>query len=155
MTDAAGASPPRRRWLIVALTVSLAFNLFLVGVFAGHVHRHPHLPPSSLHERLQHIAEGLSLNDAQKTAFAQLELTMRQHGAQMRRSNVAAWAKIGDPATPSGEIGDLLGGTVKNRTAFQQEVADAFGKFLATLTPEQRASFVDEMRLPGRHHMRH
>lgn len=155
MTDAAGASPPRRRWLIVALTVSLAFNLFLVGVFAGHIHRHPHLTPLRFHEQLQHIADGLNLSDAQKAAFARLEKTMRQGGLQMRRSNMAAWAKIGDPATPSGQIGDLIDGTVKSRTAFQQDVAEAFGKFLATLTPEQRANFVDEMRIPGHRHPRH
>jgi len=155
MTDAAGASPPRRRWLIVALTVSLALNLFLVGVFAGHVHRHPHLASMNQRERLQHIADGLSLNDAQKAAFAQLETAMRQHGAAMRRANMAAWAKVADPATPPDQIAALLAGSVKNRTAFQQEISDALGKFLATLTPEQRANFVDEMRIASRHHMRH
>ena len=154
MTDAVGASPPRRRWLIVALTVSLALNLFLVGVFAGHIHRHPHPQGMNPRERIQHIADGLNLNDAQKAAFASLEAAMRQHGAKMRRNNMAAWAKIADPATPADQIAPLLEGTVKNRTEFQSQVADAFAKFLATLTPDQRARFIDEMRT-DRRHMRH
>jgi uncharacterized membrane protein len=153
MTDAAGTSPSRRRWLIVALTVSVALNLFLIGVFAGHMHRHHGPPPQAMapRERFEHIADNLGLNDAQKAAFGQFETVLRQHGATMRRANMADWAKIAEPATGPDQIAPLLADTVKNRTAFQQEVAAAMGKFLASLTPAQRASFIEEARSTGRH----
>jgi uncharacterized membrane protein len=157
VTDAAGTRSSRRRWLIIALTVSVALNLFLVGVFASHMHRHRGPPPQAMapRERLEHIAADLELNDAQKAAFGQFETTLRQHGATMRRANMADWAKIAEPATGPDQIAPLLADTVKNRTAFQQDVADAMGKFLASLTPAQRAAFIEEARNPGHHRMRH
>jgi uncharacterized membrane protein len=151
MSDAAGTQPSRRRWLLIALTVSLAFNLFLVGVFAGHMHTR-HGPPMGPHERFAHIAAELGLNDTQKAAFGQFETVLRQHGGTMHRANMAAWAKIADPATGADQIAALLSGTVKNRTEFQQDVADAMGKFLASLTPQQRASFIAAAREPWHRH---
>ncbi len=45
MTDVVGTRPSRRRWLIVALAVSVALNLFFIGMIAGHMHgRHPPQP---------------------------------------------------------------------------------------------------------------
>jgi uncharacterized membrane protein len=151
MTDAVGTRPSRRRWLIVALTVSVALNLFFVGLIAGHVRRHHPPPTLAQRERFEHIANELGLNDTQRATFQTFQSAMRQHGAAMRAANTATWAKIADPATPPDQIPSLLGGTVKNRTEFQQTVADTLGKFLATLTPDQRATFVEEARNPGRH----
>lgn len=151
MTDVVGTRPSRRRWLIVALTVSVALNLFFIGMIAGHMHgRHPP-QPFAQRERFEHIAAELGLNDTQHAAFQKFELAMRQRGAAMRAANAAVWAKIADPATPPDQIPAMLGSTVKTRTELQQEMADTLGKFLATLTPDQRATFVDEARNPSRH----
>jgi uncharacterized membrane protein len=151
MSDAAGARPSRRRWLIVALTVSLALNLFFVGVFAGHrLGRHG--PPMGPHEHFAGIAADLGLNDAQKAAFSQFETVLRQHGGAMRHANMEAWGKIADPATSPDQIAALLAGTVESRTAFQQDVAGAMGKFLTSLTPQQRATFIAEARQPWHRH---
>lgn len=151
MTDGAGTPPSRRRWLIVALTVSLAINLLLIGMFAGSM-RHHH-GPIGPRERFEHIAAELKLNDAQRAAFAQFQASFRQQGLAMRQANQAAWAKIADPATGPDQIAALLNDTVKSRTAFQQQVADAMGKFLASLTPQQRADFIEEAaHMSGRRH---
>lgn len=150
MTDVAGTPPSRRRWLLVALTVSVALNLFLLGVIAGHMH---HGPPPQLgqRERFERIAGRLGLNGAQNTAFQQFEGTMRRNGAAMRAASAATWAKIGDPGTEPGQIAALIQETMKARTQFQQDTATAFGTFLSTLTARQRATFVDEARKPGHH----
>lgn len=145
MSDAVGTRPSRRRWLIVVLTVSLALNLFFIGVFAGHMQGR-HGPPLGPHERFAHIAADLELSDAQKAAFGQFQTVLRQRGGAMRSADVAVWTKIADPATNPDQIAGLLAETVKNRTAFQQDVADAMGKFLASLTPQQRANFIAEAR---------
>lgn len=151
MTDAAGTGSSRRRWLIVALTVSVALNLFFVGVIAGHVHfRHPP-PPLAQRERFEHIAGDLGLNDTQLAAFQQFQSAMRLHGASMRATNSAIWAKIADPTTAPDQIRGLLSGTVKSRAEFQQDTADALAKFLSSLTPDQRATFIEEARTPGDH----
>lgn len=150
MTDAAGTPPSRRRWLLVALTVSVAINLFLLGMIAGHMHHHPP-PPLGQRERFEHIAGRLGLNDSQKADFEQLEGTMHRNGAAIRAANLAAWAKVGDPATTPDQIGTLLQDSVKNRIAFQADMAAAMAKFLASLTPQQRATFVDQARNAGRH----
>jgi uncharacterized membrane protein len=150
MTDVAGTPPSRRRWLIVALTVSVALNLFLLGVIAGHMHHRPP-PPLAMRERFERIANRLAMNDTQKQAFQQFEATLRRNGAAMRASNLAAWAKIGDPTVAPDQIAPLLTDAVKTKAQFQQENAALFAKFLATLTPDQRATFVDEARNSGRH----
>lgn len=156
MTDAAGTPPSRRRWLIVVVAVSVALNMFFIGVMAGHMHgRHPHPPPpppgqfGQQRERFDRIIVDLGLNDAQKAAFQQFQTVMRQHGTAMRTAIAAAWAKIADPATTPDQIPALLDGMVKNRTDFQQDLTGAMGKFLATLTPKQRAEFIEEARDPG------
>jgi uncharacterized membrane protein len=153
MTDGAGTRPSRRRWPIVALTVSVALNLFLIGLFAGSM-RHHHGPPPGLHERFAHIAAALGLNDAQKAAFDQFTTTLHKQASAMRAANMEAWAKIADPGTGPDQIAALLNSTVKNRTDFQQDVANALGKFLASLTPEQRATFIEQAaHMSGhRHH---
>jgi uncharacterized membrane protein len=146
MSDAAGTHPSRRRWLIVVVAVSIALNLFFVGMVAGHFRHRHRLVVMNQRERFERIAADLNLNDIQTAAFRQFQTTMRTNGAAMRAANAAAWARIGDPATSPDQITTLLASTVKNRTEFQQDIANAMGKFLASLTPTQRATFVDEAR---------
>jgi uncharacterized membrane protein len=146
MSDAAGTHPSRRRWLIVVVAVSIALNLFFVGMVAGHFRHRHRLPVMNQRERFERIAADLNLNDVQTAAFRQFQTTLRTNGAAMRAANAAAWARIADPATSPDQITTLLASTVKNRTEFQQDIANAMGKFLGSLTPTQRATFVDEAR---------
>jgi len=146
MSDAAGTRPSRRRWLLGALAASLALNLFFLGTVAGHFRHHRRLAGMSQRERFERVAADLKMNDAQTAAFQNFQTTMRVHGAAMRAANATAWARIADPATSPDQITALLGSAVKNRSEFQQDAANAMGKFLLTLTPTQRATFVDEAR---------
>ena len=108
-------------------------------------------PQPGQHDRFEHIVSTLGLNDTQQAAFKQFQAAQR-HGGPMHKSNTTIWAKVADPATPADQIAGLLEGTVKNRTEYQQGIANALGKFLATLTPEQRAKFIAEARQPTRRH---
>jgi hypothetical protein len=119
-------------------------------MIAGHFrHRHRLAEPNQ-RQRFERIAADLKLNDVQMAAFQHFQSILRTNGAAMRAANAAAWARIADPATSPDQITQLLSSTVKNRTAFQQDVADAMGKFLASLTATQRASFIDEARNTAR-----
>ncbi len=146
MSDAVGTRPSRRRWLIVVVAVSVALNLIFVGMVAGHFRHRHRLVVLNQRERFERIAADLKLSDTQAAAFRQFQTSLRTHGAAMRAANAAAWARIADPATSSDQITTLLDSTVKNRIEFQQDIANAMGKFLASLTPTQRATFVDEAR---------
>jgi uncharacterized membrane protein len=148
MTAADGIRPARRRWLIGALVVSLAVNLFLIGVAVGTIAlvRAESGPPGWL----ARVAERLQLTPAQLEAFRHFQAVARQHGHAMRETNGKIWATLGDPATKPDQIAGLIDESVKNRTQFQQEVATAFGQFLTSLTPEQRARFISGARAAHR-----
>jgi uncharacterized membrane protein len=146
MSDAAGTLPSRRRWLIVVVAVSIALNLFFIGMVAGHFRHRHRLAPLNQRERFERIAADLKMSDPQRAAFQRFQTILRANGAAMRAANAAAWARIADPETSTDQISELLNSTVKNRNEFQQDVANAMGKFLASLTPAQRANFIDEAR---------
>ena len=144
MTDAAGTSPSRRRWLFVALTVSAALNLFFIGMLAGGLAIMQRPPPQR--DRLEQITARMRLNPAQEMAFHQFQKTTRQPAVRMHHTMVVIWTQLANPATAADQIAPLLNQTVQIRTAFQQDVATALGKFLASLTPEQRVTFIHESR---------
>jgi Spy/CpxP family protein refolding chaperone len=145
MSDAAGTGTSRRGWLFfVVLTVSLALNLFFIGVIAGSL-------PASHHEgggrgRFERIIDGMALTAGQKSAFHDFQKTLREHGKAMHHANMQVWSKIADPATGQDQIAPLLSSAEKNRTDFQQDVAGTLAKFLGSLTPAQRAEFIREAR---------
>jgi len=150
MSDAVGTRRSRLRWWLGALALSLALNLFFLGMVAGHFRHRHRLAALSQRERFERIAADLNMNDTQTAAFQQFQTILRVDGAQMRSANASSWARMADPATTPDQITALLTGTVKKRTEFQQHAADAMAKFLATLTPAQRATFIDEGRNAGR-----
>ena len=143
MSDAAGARPSRRRWLIVALTVSLAVNLFLIGGIAGTLTliRAEIGPPGPL----ERVARRLNLDPAQEAAFRHLQTTMLQSGRAMRQANGKIWSALAAPATGTAKIGALLDQGVANKTAFEKNMAAAFGQFLMALTPAQRTEFITRL----------
>lgn len=143
MTDT-GGRPPRRRWLIVIVAVSLALNLFFIGATAGTaiMMREQKAPGG----RFERIAGKLQLDQGQQALFHAFMTVMRQGGKTMREANLAIWLQIGDSTLDKAKIGPLLDKSVRNRGAFQEEVAAALAQFLDGLTPAQRARFVEASR---------
>ena len=137
----AGSLPSRQRWIVIALTISIIINLFFVGIFVGSMGS----GPSLMHERLERIVRQMGLTAQQNTAFRQFEATLGQRTVT-RTANAAIWAKVADPATKQDEIVALLDGVAKNRMEAQHQVAVSMARFLSILTPEQRATFIEEAR---------
>ncbi|HEY5208352.1 MAG TPA: hypothetical protein VIJ42_02785 [Stellaceae bacterium] len=145
MSDAAGTRASRRGWLFFAvLTISLALNLFFLGVIAGSLPAMHH--EGRGHDRFERIVGGMALSPPQLAAFRDFQKILRQHGAAMHRANMGVWTKIADPATGQDQLAPLLDSAVKNRDDFQHDVSGALTKFLGLLTPAQRAEFVREAR---------
>lgn len=136
----AGSLPTRRRWIVIALAISVILNLFFVGILLGSMGRGP-----LMRERLEHAAQQMRLTAQQTSAFRQFEATLGQRAA-IHTTNAAIWTKIADPATQQDEVVALLDSVAKNRMEAQHQVAVSMGKFLSMLTPEQRATFMEEAR---------
>jgi uncharacterized membrane protein len=149
MTDTGEARPPRRRWLVVVLTVSLALNLFLLGIIAGTVVMIRN--EAGPQDRFERIVHRLDLKPDQMTAFRHFQATLRSGGHAMREADMKVWTQIGNPATTNAQIGPLLDRTVQNRDNFQRQLAAAAGQFFTSLTPAQRSAFVSQVRAGHRH----
>jgi uncharacterized membrane protein len=139
MSVAAGTKPSRRWWLIVVLTLSLALNLFFIGVIVGTAAEMRAGGPA---ERFERIGARLQLNPDQEAALRAFLVTLRQRGRATREVNMSVWKQLGDPALDKAQIPTLLEKSVQNRADFQAALATALGQFLETLSAEQRAAFV-------------
>jgi uncharacterized membrane protein len=143
MSDPAGAAAPRRG-LVIGLVVSLAFNLFFIGILVGtSVMVHAGHGPS---ERVERMAARLQLDDQQRAAYMQFIETMRRGIKPLHDANLAVWSRIGDASANGSEIHGLLEQTIVNRHDYQERVADALDRFLTLLSPDQRARFVEASR---------
>ena len=148
---AAASGPPRRRLPWVLLALSLALNLFFI---AGALWFHFHQPLWRMtpEERVERMSAELHLDDAHKETFRRY---FRQLGARMllMRTEVQpligdAWAEIGKPQADEAKIDKLFDQAADTRRRFQRELTSQTLAFLATLTPEQRAKFVQLARHP-------
>lgn len=150
MSEVAGARPTRRRGLIIALTVSLAVNLFLIGGIAGTIH----LIRAEMGPRrfLEHAAATLHLTPDQQAALQHFQATMRERGRVMRHSNHEVWRALADPSTGNDKVAGLLDQGLANKTAFEKDMTTAFGQFLTSLTPAQRAEFISRVEAQRRYH---
>jgi uncharacterized membrane protein len=143
MSDAAGARPPRRRWLIIALAVSLVVNVFLIGGIAGTITLiHAHYGPPGPLER---VAAGLDLTAPQETAFRQFQTTLRDRGRAMHRAERKIWRTLADPATGTDKVAALVQDGATNKAGFEKDTSAAFSRFLTSLTPAQRAEFISRL----------
>jgi hypothetical protein len=150
MSEAAGTTPSRRRWLNVVLTVSLAVNLFLIGGIAGTMTlMRAEMAPG---RPLERAAVPMKLDAAQDAAFRNLQTVMRQRGRAMRQANQTLWTALADPSTGNDKIAGLLDEGVRNKTGFENDTATAFGQFLTSLTPTQRTEFIGRLRALHRSH---
>lgn len=136
----------RQRWPAVLLAASLALNLFFV---AGAVWIRQHAPPSPA-ARFRQMADELNLDTKQKAAFQDYIRALRAHAELMRQQTeptiAAAWAEMAKPQGDQARVIQLFDEATEKRHAMQRELASQTFAFLAMLSPEQRAKFVEIWR---------
>jgi Spy/CpxP family protein refolding chaperone len=142
-TATRGAS--RQHLLWVALTLSLVLNLcFVAGALWIRIQGPP--LPMGPEERLQRVGEELVLDPQQKQAFQRYSETVRAHFQQMREAVEplmnAAWSEMAKPDADEGKVLQLFDEATQTRRGFQHEMITATLSFLAALSPDQRAKFV-------------
>jgi Spy/CpxP family protein refolding chaperone len=136
---------PRQHLLWVALTLSLVLNLcFVAGALWIRIQGPP--LPMGPEERLQRIGAELVLDPQQKQAFERYSETVRAHFQQMRDAIEpvmnAAWSEVAKPDADEGRVLQLFEEAARTRRGFQHEMITTTLSFLGTLSPDQRAKFV-------------
>ena len=143
-TVARGAT--RHPLLWAALTLSLVLNLcFVAGALWIRVQA-PALPASPA-ERLQRVGAELALDPEQRQAFERYSENVRSHMQQIRETveplMSAAWSELAKPDADQATASRLFDEAGQARRSLQRELLAPTLSFLATLSPEQRAKFVD------------
>ena len=151
MTAASVALRPgsRQHLFWVALILSLALNLcFIAGALWIRVQGPP--LPMSPEQRLQQIEPQLALDSQQKAAFDEYARTVRSRMQSMHEAIeplvANAWSELAKPDADQTKIMQLFDQAGEQRRAFRPELVTATFTFLAKLTPEQRAKFVELAR---------
>jgi Spy/CpxP family protein refolding chaperone len=135
----------RQHLLWVALTLSVVLNLcFVAGALWIRVQGPP--LPMGPEERLQRIGAELVLDPQQKQAFERYSETVRAHFQQLREAIEplmnAAWFQMTKPDADEGKVLQTFDEAAQTRRGFQHEMITTTLSFLATLSPDQRAKFV-------------
>jgi uncharacterized membrane protein len=143
-TVARGAT--RHPLLWAALTLSLVLNLcFVAGALWIRVQA-PALPASPA-ERLQRVGAELALDPEQRQAFERYSENVRSHMQQIRETveplMSAAWSELAKPDADQATASRMFDEAGQARRSLQRELLAPTLSFLATLSPEQRAKFVD------------
>ena len=151
MTAASVALRPgsRQHLFWVVLILSLALNLcFIAGALWIRVQGPP--LPMSPEQRLQQIEPQLALDSQQKAAFDEYARTVRSRMQSMHEAIeplvANAWSELAKPDADQTKIMQLFDQAGEQRRAFRPELVTATFTFLAKLTPEQRAKFVELAR---------
>jgi Spy/CpxP family protein refolding chaperone len=101
-------------------------------------------------QRLQQIEPQLALDPQQKAAFDQYAQTVRLRMQSMREAVEPlvgnAWSELAKPDADQAKVMQLFEQAGEQRRAFRRELGTATFTFLAKLTPEQRAKFVELAR---------
>ena len=141
--------PQRSRLWVALFVVSLALNLcFVAGAIWSRMHAQP--MRMDIAEYYRQMAGELDLDPQQRAAFDRYIAAMRARTDQMRQETDpligAAWEEIAKPQPDAGKVERLFDESADKRRAFQQEAASQTLTMLATLSPPQRAKFVQQMR---------
>jgi uncharacterized membrane protein len=153
VTDDTVAAPlrRRRRWRLplILLVLSLALNVFFIGgVFwlKTRAMQAQMTPP----ERVRLVARELSLDDNQRAAFDRFIQTARQHTRELRETNTPlvdqTWNEFAKAQPDDAVIERQFAGAADNRRRYQVELGQALRGFLASLSEEQRRTFIDLLR---------
>ena len=149
----------RGRLVVWLLALSLAVNLCFLGAMVWLRVTVPGMPTP--HQRMQLIAEELTLNPDQRDAFQQFVIEMRRTTRQLRESNAPlvqrAWDELAKPTPDQAVIAQLIDKTSDNRRTYQKSMSVALGRFLGELTPDQRSRFSELVKRhdnPATRHLR-
>ncbi|HTZ77180.1 MAG TPA: periplasmic heavy metal sensor [Stellaceae bacterium] len=140
------AGQPRKtgRLVKVALTLSLALNIFFIAglVYTKIVMEHWRGPPP-----LMTLANELNLTPDQHKTFRQFIQTVREHGKALRDANTKLgeqiWDELSKPQPDPAKIAQVFTQVADNRRDFQTAVSNALLPFLESLTADQRAKFIE------------
>jgi Spy/CpxP family protein refolding chaperone len=141
-----GAKPGSRgRLLWLALALSLTLNVcFLGGLLWSRMTTEQMLTPA---QRVQQVMQELNLSDDQRDAFRQFVIEARRRTRQLRESNEPlvgrVWEELGKGQPDQAVIDKLVDQATENRHAYQKDMTTVLGRFLANLSPEQRAKFIE------------
>lgn len=138
----------RNRLVWVALALSITLNIFVI---AGLVWSQAASPrPTNFAERLVEAGAGLNLSPAQRDAFNQFAETIQHRTKDMRDANVPLfrhiWDELAKAQPDQTTINQLVDEASENRHTYQRDVTTALSGFLASLSSDQRAQFVDGVR---------
>ena len=153
----AGGSGWRRHLFPVLLAVSLALNLCFI---AGALWIRLQPPPPGPAARIAAAAAQLSLTPAQHAAFERYFHAMRtqieEMHANIRPLIADAWSELAKPDADAAAVMQRFDQAAQKRRGFQQQLTAETLAFLSTLSPAQRARFVDLARhhFWARHHDR-
>ena len=142
--------PSSRQQLVwVVLILSLALNLcFIAGALWIRLQGPP--VPMSPEQRLQQIEPQLALDSQQKAAFDQYARTVHLRMQSMHEAIEPlvgkAWSELAKPDADDAKIMQLFDQAGEQRRAFRRELGTATFAFLAKLSSEQRAKFVELAR---------
>jgi Spy/CpxP family protein refolding chaperone len=139
----------RQHMFWVVLILSLALNLcFVAGALWIRVQGPP--LPMSPEQRLQQIEPQLALDSQQKAAFDQYDRTVHSRMQSMHEAIeplvANAWSELAKPNADEAKVMQLFDQAGEQRHAFRRELGTATFAFLAKLSPEQRAKFVELAR---------
>lgn len=136
----------RQHLLRTLLVLSLALNLFFV-VGALWIRIHAPVPPVTSEQRLQQMGDELGLDRQQERAFAVYSDRMRERLQSMHEAVrpliSQAWSEVSKPQADETKIMRFLDGAGQKRREFVRDLTAMTLSFLTTLSPEQRAKFVE------------
>lgn len=135
----------RARLIWVALALSLTLNVCFVGGLVWSKIAAPR--PMTPAERFNEIGNELKLSAGQHESLLQMVDEVRRHTRLLHESNhplvLRIWAEMAKPQPDQATVAELIDKATENRHVYQKELAIVLGRFLATLTPEQRAQFIE------------
>ncbi len=148
LVQTAANSGARFNRLKALLALSLALNLFFVaGALWIRIHASP--APISPEQRLEQMADELGLNLKQRATFAEYSRAMREHMQAMRdavRPQISkAWSEVAKPQADEIKVMQLLDEAAQTRHHYVHDLTAMTLAYLATLSPDQRAKFVELM----------
>lgn len=140
LEGATSPAPSKGRLVKVALALSLALNVFFIGGLLYSKFVRP-TPP------LVMLGRELHLEPDQRKAFQGFLQVVRSKGMALREANAKIgtqiWEELSQPKPDEQKLTSLIAEVANNRRDYQLAVGSAIVPFLETLTPEQRAHFIE------------
>ena len=144
-------TPKSPRWMRIALVVSLALNLLILGGLAGATflrgpggHAERALGPFARAFEEEH-------RDAFRSRLNERSEPLRQNRSEVRKAFKAILATLRAETFDPTEFEEAVAHQVKQLTAFQFVGQEALVEQLATMTLDERRAFADRLEKSFRH----